>query len=98
MSDRPALTQQDVAHIAELARLALTPEEESRFLEELNSVLPIAAALDQVDTTDLPETHHVTGLVNIWREDVATAALLPEEVFDNAPRHEGGLFHIPKTL
>lgn len=97
-SDRPVLNLEDVAHIAELARLALAPEEPAKMLVELNSVLTMAAALDEVDTTDLPETHHVTGLTNVWRDDVATDTLLIEDVFSNAPRHAGGHFNIPKPL
>ena len=98
MNDRPALSLDDVHHIARLARLALTPEEEQRFLGELNSVLAMAEALDKVDIADLPETHNVTGLTNVWRADVAADTLLTEDVFSNAPRHADDHFTIPKTL
>jgi aspartyl-tRNA(Asn)/glutamyl-tRNA(Gln) amidotransferase subunit C len=98
MNDRPALNLNDVSHIAKLARLALTSDEEQRFLGELNSVLSMAEALDRVDITDLPETHNVTGLTNVWREDLATDTLIEEDVFSNAPRHAAAHFTIPKTL
>jgi len=98
MNDRPVLNLDDVSHIAQLARLKLSTEEEVSFLGELNSVLSMTEALDRVDTSDLPETHNVTGLVNIWREDLAAETLLEEDVFSNAPRHESSHFTIPKTL
>ena len=98
MTDRPALNLDDVSHIARLSRLALTPEEEQQFLGELNSVLSMAEALDRVDIADLPETHNVTGLENVWREDLATETLIEEDVFSNAPRHAASHFTIPKTL
>lgn len=98
MNDRPALTLDDVKHIARLARLALTAEEEERFLGELNSVLSMAEALDRVDTADLPETHNVTGLTNVWRNDLAAETMPLPDVFSNAPRHEADHFTIPKTL
>lgn len=92
------LTLEDVRHIARLARLALESDEEEQYLQELNSVLSMAEALDKVDTSTLAETHNVTGLTNVWREDVATETLLNEEVFGNAPREEAGHFTIPKPL
>ncbi len=98
MSDRPVLTNEDVAHIAGLARLNLTDDEQVRFLSELNDALSMAEALDKIDTTDLPETHHAIGQTNVWRDDVATETLVTEDVFGNTPRHEAEHFIIPNPL
>ena len=54
-----ALTVQDVHHIAQLARLELTDEEEQRFAAQLSDVLANADRLSKVDTSEIPPTASV---------------------------------------
>ncbi len=59
-----------VGQLAQLARVDLTPEEETRFSQELPAILEYVSQLQSVDLTGLEETAQVTGLENVLREDV----------------------------
>ena len=63
------LTDDQVRHIATLARLNLKDEEVSKFSKELTSILNYIYRLQEVDTGDIGEMEQVTGLENQWRED-----------------------------
>ncbi len=65
-----SLSVEEVKKIAELARIELTPEEEKRHAETISAVLEYMKILNEVDTKDVPITAQVTGLENVFREDV----------------------------
>lgn len=64
------LTPAEVRHIAELARLKLTPAEEEKYATELSAILSFVGQLQEVSLTDTAPTAQVTGLQNVWRDDV----------------------------
>lgn len=64
------LTSQDVTHIAELSKLALSEEEKAVFATQLSSVLGFVDVLAKVDTADVQPMAHVQEVVNVLREDV----------------------------
>lgn len=68
------LTIQDIEKIAGLARLTLTEDEKGRYARELSMVLDYFAQLNEVDTSNVPETCQVTGLEDVTRDDVAVPA------------------------
>jgi len=92
------LTRDDVLHIAQLARLTLTEAEVGTFQSELSEVLGMAAALDAVDTANLPETAQVTGQVNCVRDDVADVPMPLEDALANAPMSDEHNFIVPAVL
>lgn len=63
------ISKQDLKHIAELARLRLTAEEEEKFGKQLESVLQYVEKLNEVDTKNVPITAQVSGLVDVVRAD-----------------------------
>lgn len=63
-----------VKHIARLARLQLTPEEESRYQKDLSSILGYMEILGEIDTENVSETAQVTGLTNVAFADKVAAA------------------------
>ena len=63
------LTNNQIKHIASLAKLQLTVEEEKKFSSQLSSVLDFFGQLQKVDTKKIPETSQVTGLKNVSRKD-----------------------------
>ena len=69
------LTKEQVQHIARLARLKLTPEEEERYAGQLTEILNYVEVLKELDTKGVPETSQVTGLSNVTREDEARGVL-----------------------
>jgi aspartyl-tRNA(Asn)/glutamyl-tRNA(Gln) amidotransferase subunit C len=96
----PPLTETDVLKIAELARLALTPEEIALFTGQLASILTYASEIQQADTSGVEPTSHVLGAQPVWREDEPAASLDRTSAFQNAPdaARDAGLFRVPKVL
>lgn len=93
-----ALTRADVEHIAQLARLELTPEEKERFREQLSAILEYAARLQELDTEAIPPTAQVIEWRNVMREDEVRPSLSQEEVLANAPEARDGYFVVPTVL
>jgi len=65
-----ALSQEDVRHIAKLARLHIEDEQIGEYQEQLSSILDYVAKLQALDTENVPELQHVAELTNVLREDV----------------------------
>ncbi len=63
-------SEEQVKHVAKLARLELTDEETSRFAGQMNDILSYMKILEEVDTASVEPTFQVTGLENVTREDV----------------------------
>lgn len=93
-----SITTKDVQHVAKLARLNLTPEEENMFTGQLNAILQYAEKLKELDTEDVEPTTHVLHLSNVMREDAARESLPIEKVLLNAPDEENGQFKVPAVL
>ncbi len=93
-----ALTRDDVLHIAQLADLALTPEEVGQLARELGAVLGHMAQLAEVDTTDVVPTAHLGVSQMPLREDVAVPGLDPADAVAGAPRVSAGGFAVPKFM
>lgn len=96
-----ALTPTDIAKIAQLARLELTPQESERMLSQLNAFFEVVEQMKAVDTTGCqPLAHPVAALRDITlrlRDDVAQ----PQHREANqrsAPAVERGLFLVPKVI
>jgi len=93
-----ALTLEQVRHIARLARLRLTAEEERRYTGQLSAILDYAERLQRVDTADVPPTAGVQDLRAPLRPDSPRAALPRERVLANAPATDDGMFLVPPVL
>lgn len=64
------LSDDDVRHIAKLARLKVSDAEVKKFAKELSSILQYIEMLSELDTEKVEPTAQVTGLTNVFREDV----------------------------
>lgn len=93
-----ALTIDEVRHIAHLARLRLTPEEEQRYAEQLSAILEYAGRLKRVDTSDVPPTAGVQDLRAPLRPDTPRPGLARERALANAPASADGMFLVPPIL
>jgi aspartyl-tRNA(Asn)/glutamyl-tRNA(Gln) amidotransferase subunit C len=93
-----SLTIEQVEHIAELARLALTEEEKALYRGQLSAILEYAAILQGVDTSAIPPTATVLPLRNVMREDAVAPSLPVEDVLANAPDAEDGCFRVTAIL
>ncbi len=92
------LARSDVAHLAQLARLALTDEELDRFAGQLGAVLDAVAQVGEAEVHDVPATTHAVPLTNVSRPDVVTPCLPRDVVLAAAPAVEDGRFRVPRIL
>lgn len=92
------ISTDEVARVAALAHIALTPEEIERFAGELDVIADSVAKVSEVATPDIPATSHPIPLKNVWREDVVTETLDREEVLSQAPASDEGMFLVPQIL
>jgi aspartyl-tRNA(Asn)/glutamyl-tRNA(Gln) amidotransferase subunit C len=88
----------DAAHVARLARLALTDDELERFTDQLGAVLEHARDVEALDTAGVPPTAHPLPLRNILRDDVVVPSLDRDEVLAQAPDTEDGFFRVPRIM
>lgn len=90
------LELEQVRHVAKLARLALTPEEETRFSTQLSAVLDAVDSLAEVNTEGVPPTVFATSTPP--RPDEVHDELPVDVALANAPRKEATSFAIPKVI
>jgi len=88
------LTTDEVRHVAELAKLALTEEEVTEYTEQLSVILDYVDQLRDVDTSDVPPTPYVLPLQNVMRADEPAPSLTNEEALANAPDSDDGFFRV----
>jgi aspartyl-tRNA(Asn)/glutamyl-tRNA(Gln) amidotransferase subunit C len=88
----------DVAHIARLARLALSEDETLAMSRDLEQILDHVVALEALDTEGVEPTAHGFELATPLRPDRAEPALDPELAVSNAPERLGSAFLVPKVL
>ncbi|MHB1173322.1 MAG: Asp-tRNA(Asn)/Glu-tRNA(Gln) amidotransferase subunit GatC [Lacisediminihabitans sp.] len=92
------ITKSQVAHLANLARIALTPEEIEKLTGELGVIIDSIAKVSEVATADVPATSHPIRLVNVFRPDVPGETLTTEQALAGAPEHDGSRFKVSAIL
>jgi aspartyl-tRNA(Asn)/glutamyl-tRNA(Gln) amidotransferase subunit C len=92
------LGREQVQHIAELARLALSDEEQALYQEQLSAILEYFERLQELDTEAIPPTAAVLPLRNVVRADEPGSPFPREDILANAPAAEGGCFKVPAVL
>jgi aspartyl-tRNA(Asn)/glutamyl-tRNA(Gln) amidotransferase subunit C len=88
----------EVKRIAALARIGLTSEETARMSVELGNILEFVEQLQKVDISDTLPTDQVTGLEDIWREDVVKPGLPREQLLAGAPAQKDGYIVVKRVL
>ncbi|MBA3488772.1 MAG: Asp-tRNA(Asn)/Glu-tRNA(Gln) amidotransferase subunit GatC [Longispora sp.] len=94
----PAISREEVAHLARLARLAVTEEELDMFAGQLDVILQSVARVGEVAADDIPPTSHSVPLTNVFREDVPRPGLSAAEALSGAPDQAEGRFRVPRIL
>ncbi len=92
------LTERDVEHVANLARLNLTPEEKQKMTRELAEIIGFADKLNQLDTQGVEPTAHVLPISNVFRKDVVRPSYDREDILANAAAVEDGCVKVPKVM
>lgn len=88
----------EVARLAGLARIALSPQEVERLADELDVIADSVAKVSEVATPDVPATSHPIPLTNVMRPDEVVPTLDRDEVLASAPADEDGKFLVPQIL
>jgi aspartyl-tRNA(Asn)/glutamyl-tRNA(Gln) amidotransferase subunit C len=92
------ITRAEVAHLARLARLALTDDELDRMAAQLDVILGAVARVGEVAADDIPPTSHSVPLTNVFRPDETRPSLDRDAVLAAAPAAEQGRFRVPRIL
>ncbi len=87
-----------MAHLARLARLAVTDEELDLFAGQLGVVLDAVARVGDAAAGDVPPTTHAVPMTNVTRPDEVTPCLPRDVVLSEAPAAEDGRFRVPRIL
>lgn len=93
-----SISREDVAHLAHLARLAVTEDELDLFAGQLDVILTSVARVADVAADDIPPTTHAVPLVNITRPDEIRPSLTAAAVLAGAPAAQDGRFRVPRIL
>jgi aspartyl-tRNA(Asn)/glutamyl-tRNA(Gln) amidotransferase subunit C len=94
----PTISRDEVAHLARLARLAVTEDELDMFAGQLAVILESVASVSEVAADDIPPTSHAVPLTNVFRDDQPRPGLTPQQVLAGAPAAEDGRFRVPRIL
>jgi aspartyl-tRNA(Asn)/glutamyl-tRNA(Gln) amidotransferase subunit C len=90
------ISEEQVRHVADLARLGLTDEEIERMGEQLGAILDSIEKIQELDLDDVPPTANPLNLTNVFRPDEPRAQLTPEEALSTAPDRVDDLFAVPR--
>jgi aspartyl-tRNA(Asn)/glutamyl-tRNA(Gln) amidotransferase subunit C len=90
-----AISEDEVRHVARLARLTLTDDEVARFGEQLSAILEAVGTVAELDLADVEPTAHPLDLANVLADDVPQPSLSVEDALANAPDPEDGFFGVP---
>lgn len=94
------LSEEDVRHVAKLAKLQLTSDEVKKFGNQLGEVLEYMEQLMEVDVAMVEPTSQTTGLTNVTRGDeIEMTSVLPqEEALSGSEKTLNGYFVVPALL
>ncbi|MDQ6873572.1 MAG: Asp-tRNA(Asn)/Glu-tRNA(Gln) amidotransferase subunit GatC [Actinomycetota bacterium] len=93
-----AITRDEVAHLARLARLAVTDAELDVFAGQLDVIIGAVARVAEVAAGDIPPTTHAVPLTNVLRPDQVRPSLPRDRILAAAPVAEDGRFRVPRIL
>lgn len=93
-------TATDVKHIADLAQIPITQEQEQKLADGFNVTMNVVDKLFKVETKNVEPTHQVTGLSNVFREDKIDDSRMfaQEAALKNAKKTFKGYFVVKQIL
>lgn len=87
----------DIQHVAKLANLIIDTDQQDLFASQLTAILAFVSKLQKVPTKNVEPTAQVTGLANVYREDVVDQSrmLTQKQALKNAKETKNGYFVVP---
>ena len=92
------ITLEQVRHVARLARLELSPQDEDRLRADMDEMLAYVDKLNELDTKDVPPTAQVGEAGTPMRDDVVTNDPAADAMLSNAPSRDRNYFKVPKII
>lgn len=92
------VSREEILHIAKLANLNLSEEEVEKYKDNLQEILNFAQVVNNAKVDGLKETIGANDAVNVFRKDEIKEPLDREELLQNAPESQEGMFKIPKVI
>ncbi len=92
------INQQDVEHVARLARLSLNPDDLKTMTGQMDAILGYVDKLNELDTTGIEALAHAVPMSNAFREDQITEPIGVERALQNAPNRSDNYFKVPKII
>lgn len=92
------ISQNEVRHVAKLARLQVDDALCEKLAEQIGQILEYVETLNEVDTTGVTPTSHAIELTNAFREDELAGHLERKKALANAPEKADGAFSVPKVI
>lgn len=94
------ITTTTVAHVGTLAHLPLQQSELEKLQHAFVETLAVIENLKQLDVSHTEPTHQVTGLENVWRDDVVLTDEMfsQQEALANAAQTHQGFVVVPRVL
>ena len=93
-----AISRDDVAPLAKLARIEMTPAELDHMASELDQILGAVKRVQEVASADISPTSHPLSMSNVFREDVVKPSLSNDEALSGAPAKAEDRFKVPQIL
>ncbi len=93
-----AISRDDVAHLAKLARIEMNDSELDHLAKEMDVILGAVARVQEVASADVLPTSHPIPVNNVVREDVVRPSLTPQEALSGAPAQSEDRFKVPQIL
>lgn len=92
------ITQEQVEHVAKLARLALSREEIATFTSQMDGILAYVEKLNELDTSGIIPTSHAVPVENAFREDEVRPSIGADNALANSPDRVEDFFRVPKVI
>lgn len=92
------ISKQEVEHVAKLARLELSEQEQEKLTDQLSKILTYVEKLNELDTASIAPTAHVLDIKNVMRDDIAAPGLTQDRALANAPEKAAGHYKVPKII
>lgn len=92
------VSEEEVKHIAGLARLKFTDNEVTKFTKDLASIVEFAEQLNEIDVTDVKPTAHILDMHNVFRKDEMHESYDREKLLQNAPTKAAGCISVPQVV
>lgn len=92
------ISEKDVEHVADLARMYISDEEKKALESELSAIIDFADKLSEADTDGIEPAAHAIHIQNVFRSDEVVPSYKREELIENAPDKQAGCFAVPRIV